>query len=46
VMTEIHMTTKKAKKTLHKTVLKNQNVRFNQDIDEDVFTVRRLEKGL
>ncbi len=46
VMSEIHMTTKKSKKTLHKTVLKNQNVRFNQDIDEDDFTVRRLEKGL
>ena len=44
--TEIHMTTKKAGKTLHKTVLRNSNIRFNQEIDEDFFTVRQLEKGL
>jgi hypothetical protein len=44
--TEIHMTTKKAGKTLHKTILRNSNIRFNQEIDEDFFTVRQLEKGL
>jgi hypothetical protein len=43
--TEIHMTTKKAGKTLHKTILRNSNIRFNQEIDEDFFTVRQLEKG-
>ena len=46
VQTEVHMTTKKAKKTLHKTVLRRNNVKFNQDIDEEMFTVRRLAKGL
>jgi hypothetical protein len=46
VPTEMHMTTKKGKATLHKTVLKAHDVRFNQDIDEDMFTVRQLEKGL
>ena len=44
--TEIHMTTKKGKTTLHKTVLKHHDVKFNQDLDESFFTVRRLEKGL
>jgi hypothetical protein len=46
VPTEIHMTTKKGKATLHKTILKAHNVRFNQDLDEDIFSVRKLEKGL
>jgi hypothetical protein len=43
--TEVHMTTKKGKKTLHKTVLRNSNIRFRQELDEDFFTVRQLEKG-
>ncbi len=43
---EMSMTTKKGKKTLHKTVLKTSNVKFNQDISEDDFTIRKLEKGL
>jgi len=46
VPTEMHMTTKKGKATLHKTVLKSHDVRFNQEIDEDLFSVRQLEKGL
>ena len=45
VGTEIHMTTKRGKQTLHKTVLKNTNVRFNQDLKEGFFTVRQMEKG-
>jgi hypothetical protein len=44
--TEIHMTTKKGGETLHKTVLRNGNIRFRQDLDEDFFTVRQMEKGL
>jgi hypothetical protein len=40
------MTTKKGKATLHKTILRNQNVRFGQDLGEDLFSTRRLEKGL
>jgi len=46
VPTEMHMTTKKGRATLHKTVLKAHDVRFNQELDEDLFTVRQLEKGL
>lgn len=42
---ETIMTTKKGKKTTHKTVLKLSNVRYNQKLDDNVFTVRRLEKG-
>jgi hypothetical protein len=45
--TEIHMTTKKGQKTLHKTILRNSNIRLNQEgIREGFFTVRQLEKGL
>lgn len=45
VPTEMHMTTKKGKVTLHKTILTAHNVRFNQDIDASYFTVRKLEAG-
>ncbi len=46
VPTEMTMTTKKGDATLHKTLLRSSNVRFNQEIPEDEFSVRRLEKGL
>ena len=47
VSTELHVTTKSGKKTLHKTILKQKNVYFNQDeVNEDLFSIRRLEKGL
>ncbi len=47
VSTEMHVTTKSGKKTLHKTILKQKNVHFNQDeVNEDLFSIRRLEKGL
>jgi len=46
VPTEMHMTTKKGKTTLHKTVLLLDNVRFDQGHEDDLFTTRRLEKGL
>ena len=46
VSTEMHVTTKTGKKTLHKTILKHKNIRFNQDeVNANLFTVRRLEKG-
>ena len=44
--TEMHMTTKKGKTTIHKTVLLVHDVRYNQKLADDLFTVRRLEKGL
>ncbi len=43
---EMNMTTKKGKATLHKTELSFSNIKYNQDLDEQMFTVRRLEKGL
>lgn len=46
VSTETHMKTTKNKKTLHKTVLNFRNVKFNQDLKEDFFSVRQLEKGI
>ena len=46
VPTEMHMATKKGKKTLHRTVLHTRNVKFGQDLDAEFFSVRRLEKGL
>ena len=45
VATETHMSTRKGKKTLHKTVLLIENVKFNQDLDDDLFSLRQLEKG-
>lgn len=46
VATEISMTTTKNKVTLHQTVLQFNQVRFNQSFDDDMFSVRRIEKGL
>jgi hypothetical protein len=44
--TEMHMITKKGKKTLHKTVIVADNVKYNQAMEPDQFSVRQLEKGL
>ncbi|MBW2345737.1 MAG: outer membrane lipoprotein-sorting protein [Deltaproteobacteria bacterium] len=46
VGTETHMKTNKGKQTIHRSVFKWHHIRFNQDLDEGLFTVRRLEKGL
>jgi len=46
VATEMHITKKKGKNTAHKTILKLSNVKFNQGLEFDMFTVRRMEKGL
>jgi len=40
------MKTTKDKNTLHRTILKLDDVKFNQDLDDAFFTVRRIEKGL
>ncbi|HIF47005.1 outer membrane lipoprotein-sorting protein [Candidatus Thioglobus sp.] len=40
------MTTKQGKKTLHKTILTNSNVEVNKKISSDMFSIRRIEKGL
>lgn len=48
VATEMHVTRKRGNvnEFVHKTILKLSNVKFNQNLDEDLFTTRRLEKGL
>lgn len=45
-VTAMSMTTKKNKITEHKTELTFSNVRYNQDLADSLFTLRRLEKGL
>lgn len=40
------MTTKSGKSTVHRTELLFDNNRFNQDLQESMFTVRQIEKGL
>ena len=46
VATEIEMKTTQDKNTLHRTILKLDNMMFNQDMDDAFFSVRRIEKGL
>ena len=46
VSTEYRMKTTKNKVTLHKTIMKWTDIKYNQPIDDDLFTVRRLEKGI
>jgi hypothetical protein len=45
VPTLMTMTTKRGKQTLHKTILRTSDVKFNQDLDFDSFSVRGLETG-
>jgi hypothetical protein len=40
------MKTTKNKQTTHKTILRWSNVKMNQELDESMFTVRSIEKGL
>jgi hypothetical protein len=46
VIDEMSMTTKKGKRTLHKTILKFDNIKVNKSIKDDMFSTRRLQKGL
>lgn len=46
VATITTMTTKQGKRTLHKTVLIQSNVKMNQDLKEEMFATRTIEKGL
>ncbi len=45
VATETHVFKKRGKQLVHKTVLRLDDVRFNQALDADLFTVRRIEAG-
>ena len=42
----MQMTTKKGKKTLHQTLFEFSDIKYNQDLDESLFTTRTLERGL
>lgn len=46
VSTEMHVFKKQGKKKLHKTILRWQNIKFNQGLDDTLFTTRRMEAGL
>lgn len=46
VSTEYHMKTTKNKVTLHSTVMQWSDIKFDQQLDDTMFTVRRLEKGM
>ena len=43
---ETHITKKEGKKFVHKTILRRNNVKFNEDLNYELFTVRRMENGL
>ena len=45
-VTKMQMITKKGKKTLHKTIFEFSDIRYNQDLEESLFTTRTLERGL
>lgn len=46
VATATLVTKKRGKSTVHKTILTLDNVKFNQDLKFDMFSIRRMEKGL
>ena len=46
VATDTLVNKKKGKSTVHKTILTLDNIKFNQDLDFNLFTIRRMEKGL
>jgi hypothetical protein len=43
---EIHMTTRNASHVEHKTILRRFTVKYNQPIDRNLFTTRKMEMGL
>ena len=46
VATQMQVFRKKGKRKIHETILNWHDVKFNQNLDEALFTVRRMEKGL
>jgi len=46
IATEIEMKTTKNKKRLHSTILQFNNVKLNQNLNENKFSVRQIEKGI
>ncbi len=46
VSTERHIFRRRGKNTLHKTILRLHDVKFNQPMTYDLFTIRKMESGL
>jgi len=46
VSTEMLVTKRQGKNVVHKTQLTLSDIKFNQNFEDDLFTIRRLEKGL
>lgn len=46
VVDEMKMISKRGKQTTHKTILQFKNTQINTPLEDNVFTTRRLEKGL
>ncbi|MCP3892580.1 MAG: outer membrane lipoprotein-sorting protein [Desulfobulbaceae bacterium] len=46
VATELHEKTTKNKVMLHRTVMEYANIKYNQSLDDALFSVRKLEKGI
>lgn len=46
VGTEVHISKRRGRQIVHKTIVRLNNVKFNQRLAYDLFTVRRMEKGL
>ena len=44
--TELEMRTVEGQETTHRTVMRFEDVRYGQDLSEDLFSLRRLEKGI
>ncbi len=40
------MTTKEAGRTIHKTILIQKDIKVNQDLDDAIFSIRSIEKGI
>jgi hypothetical protein len=43
---ETHVKTAKNRNILHQTILKRYDIKYNQNLNDDIFTIRRLEKGI
>ncbi|WDP92021.1 MAG: outer membrane lipoprotein-sorting protein [Desulfobacter sp.] len=43
---EMQVATKKGKTTLHRTILRYNDVAYNQGLEKNIFTTRQLEKGV
>jgi outer membrane lipoprotein-sorting protein len=46
VATELHEKTTKNKVMLHRTIMEYTNIKYNQSLDDALFSVRQLEKGI